>query len=272
MKLLVIVITLALLTSCGLQNQIDEINKKNNEQGDDIYDLKRRVALLESQMSSSKAQLDALDTTVSNNQANINSQIADINSQVSAIEAAGEATQAQVDALQDALAAALFDAAALSSRVGTIEGDTAALQLQSIQLSTDLQDLSDYVDQQVALGHVAFNYLNNKANVVNSTLNSLQSQVGLLQNNMNAALVQLATLQGYTNIVSIKDPCGKQGSYDEVFLKLSTGKYLSSFSDNANGLNTRFTVLTDGSFRTTDATNCNFTVSGGGTVISNEHN
>jgi hypothetical protein len=54
--------------------------------------------------------------------------------------------------------------------------------------------------------------------------------------------------------------------YDEVFLRLSTGVILASFSDNANGLNTRFSVLTAGSYQTTDATGCRFNVNASNVV------
>lgn len=63
------------------------------------------------------------------------------------------------------------------------------------------------------------------------------------------------------NIVEIIDPCGDTpNKYDEVILKLGNGTYLASFSDNANGLNTRFSILLPGNYRTTDGTNCNFTL------------
>lgn len=72
--------------------------------------------------------------------------------------------------------------------------------------------------------------------------------------------------------VGILDPCGATpGYFNEVFLKLANGQYVASFSDNANGKNTRLALLTDGNFVTTDGTSCYFTVSGAGTVISNEH-
>jgi hypothetical protein len=63
-------------------------------------------------------------------------------------------------------------------------------------------------------------------------------------------------------VTEIIDPCGQQhpNGYDEVILKLGNGKYLASFSDNANGLNTRFGVLPAGTYRTTDGTNCTFTL------------
>lgn len=62
-------------------------------------------------------------------------------------------------------------------------------------------------------------------------------------------------------IVSVFDPCGPSGGYDEVILKLGNGKYISSFSENANGKNTRFVMLSSGgSYVTTDGTNCAFTL------------
>lgn len=62
-------------------------------------------------------------------------------------------------------------------------------------------------------------------------------------------------------VTEIIDPCGDDPyKYDEVILKLGNGKYLASFSDNASGLNTRFGLLPAGTYRTTDGTNCTFTL------------
>lgn len=70
------------------------------------------------------------------------------------------------------------------------------------------------------------------------------------------------------SITSIVDPCGDApGIYDEVFLKLANGTLLASFSDNANGNNTRFSVLVPGSYVTTDGSNCHFSVDSAGNVI-----
>lgn len=70
------------------------------------------------------------------------------------------------------------------------------------------------------------------------------------------------------SIVSIYDPCGKglphAATYgqDEVFLAFANGVILASFSDNAAGLNTRFSVLRDGvGYMTTDGSGCQFNVS-----------
>jgi len=63
-------------------------------------------------------------------------------------------------------------------------------------------------------------------------------------------------------ILSIIDPCGPQHAqgYDEVILKLGNGQYLASFSDNANGQNTRFGILPNGNYTTTDGTGCHFSL------------
>ena len=66
---------------------------------------------------------------------------------------------------------------------------------------------------------------------------------------------------GADAVVELVDPCGDaSGIYDEVLLKLGDGTLLASFSDNVNGQNTRFSVLTPGSYVTTDGSNCHFTV------------
>lgn len=68
-------------------------------------------------------------------------------------------------------------------------------------------------------------------------------------------------------IVGLIDPCGDApGVHDEVFIKFQNGTIIASFSDSASGLNTRFSVLTPGSYVTTDGSNCHFTVTSAGNV------
>lgn len=72
---------------------------------------------------------------------------------------------------------------------------------------------------------------------------------------------------GTYQIISIIDPCGDaSGIYDEVLLKLANGTIIASFSDNANGNNTRFSLIPAGSYVTTDGSNCHFSVDGSGNV------
>lgn len=69
--------------------------------------------------------------------------------------------------------------------------------------------------------------------------------------------------------VALLQPCGDSPNvYDEVFLKLSNGTVLASFSDNINGYNTRFSVLVPGNYATTDGTGCTFSVDASGTITN----
>lgn len=66
---------------------------------------------------------------------------------------------------------------------------------------------------------------------------------------------------GAAAVIEVIDPCGDApGVYDEVILRLANGQLLSSFSDNSNGKNTRFSILTPGSYMTTDGSSCRFNV------------
>lgn len=150
-------------------------------------------------------------------------------------------------------------------------------------VDSDLQTQIDELKRQVSMlntqmaanssqmGSLAALVASNNT-LTQSQIASIQSTISSLQASSNTTTVQIATLQGYKNIVAIKDPCGAQGGWNEVFLQLADGHYLASFSANMSGDYTRLVQLIDGTYTTTDGTNCSFTVSGGGTVISNEHN
>lgn len=71
------------------------------------------------------------------------------------------------------------------------------------------------------------------------------------------------------SVVDVIDPCGPSGGFDEVFLRLANGTVVASFSDNSAGQNTRLSILVDGSFVTSDGTNCAFTVTTNTSVTPN---
>lgn len=71
------------------------------------------------------------------------------------------------------------------------------------------------------------------------------------------------------SVVNVIDPCGPSGGADEVFLELANGTLVASFSDNAAGQNTRLSILNDGSYVTSDGTNCAFTLSTDTSVTPN---
>lgn len=75
-----------------------------------------------------------------------------------------------------------------------------------------------------------------------------------------------ASVTAYT-IVDVIDPCGDSPNvHDEVLLKLANGSILASFSDNSSGQNTRFSVIYQGSYVTTDGSGCHFQVQANGIV------
>jgi hypothetical protein len=72
--------------------------------------------------------------------------------------------------------------------------------------------------------------------------------------------------------VAIINPCGDAPNiYDEVFLKLNNGILLSSFSDKVNGENTRFSLLTSGTYMTTDGDHCTFTLNASNVITYESH-
>lgn len=72
-------------------------------------------------------------------------------------------------------------------------------------------------------------------------------------------------------VVGIVDPCGDApGIFDEVFLRLENGQLVASFSDNASGSNTRFSLLVPGSYVTSDGSYCYFSIDNQLQLI-NEH-
>lgn len=79
---------------------------------------------------------------------------------------------------------------------------------------------------------------------------------------------QDAAPPSYYGVTSIVDPCGRQGSFDEVLLKLSNGQILAHF---ASGAQQFLAIIGNGTYSTTDGTSCTFTITSEG-EITNEHN
>lgn len=157
----------------------------------------------------------------------------------------------------------------LSNDSTLLESNYSLLESQIAQLTNNLNLLSSQVDTNNINVQNSINQLNVSINNLQSYLNNTNTQLSNQQTQINSMLVSIAQLQGYTNIVSIKDVCGDApGKIDEVMLVLSNGKILSSFSDNSNGQNTRFALLSPGNFVTTDGSNCKFTVNNAGQIVN----
>lgn len=58
-------------------------------------------------------------------------------------------------------------------------------------------------------------------------------------------------------VVGLVDPCGPQGTFDEVLLRLANGELLAHYS---SGNKEFLTQVGPGNYSTTDGTNCHFTV------------
>lgn len=65
------------------------------------------------------------------------------------------------------------------------------------------------------------------------------------------------------DVSEIIDPCGSQGAYDEVLLRLGNGQIMAHY---ASGTNQFLTLLSAGNYVTTDGTNCHFTISASGVI------
>ncbi len=148
------------------------------------------------------------------------------------------------------------------------------LDLLENSMVTIRQDMStqgvDLYALELALADAEANHSGDVASL-QAQITTASNNMVILQGSLSSALTSIAVLQGYNNIVAVVDPCGAQGLVpNEVLLRLSNGTLLASYSDTAAGLNTRFAVLGNGTFSTTDSTHCVFTVTNG--VLSNEHN
>ena len=63
------------------------------------------------------------------------------------------------------------------------------------------------------------------------------------------------------------DPCGDNpGQFDEILLLMSSGEIVAFFEQGARRY---LSVITPGSYRTTDAQNCRFDVLTDGSVVDN---
>lgn len=102
-----------------------------------------------------------------------------------------------------------------------------------------------------------------------SQIASALSNISTIQTIVNTQTTTLVTLQTNENITAFHDFCGnKPGFYNEVGMITSSGKIVVYFESSGN----RFlSILRDGSYMTSDGTACYFTVTNGGTVITNEH-
>lgn len=159
----------------------------------------------------------------------------------------------------------------LSSRITSVEDDVNSIKQQIALLE---QGLAVQVSTIESLESLVDSLTNSNA----ASISILQANILVLQANAVNTTAQLAVLNGYQHIIGFVNPCGDNPNrYDEVFFKVynaSTNSYslIASFSDNVNGLNTRFSVIAPGGpYMTTDGDNCQFRVAADGFTITNQN-
>ena len=91
-----------------------------------------------------------------------------------------------------------------------------------------------------------------------ATANTFTAQIEALQGQHDATVERLIALELEERVVEIFDPCPTvNGGHKEMLFKTSTGKVVGYFEHG----NHRFlAVLKPGTYRTTDARNCQFVV------------
>lgn len=99
-----------------------------------------------------------------------------------------------------------------------------------------------------------------------SRADSQDAQISVLQTESAQLTADLAILQARVQglednlqVFSVQDPCGNGPGFDEVILSTNIG--LIAFFES--GTNRFLTVLSNGTYQTTDAQHCLFTVSNG---------
>lgn len=140
----------------------------------------------------------------------------------------------------------------LSLSITGVNANLAALSMTITSLSDQESDDVDYLESLIAAQL--------------SLINSLSSNISTLQDNVNDNNALLVELQTDESIDEFVDPCGDSPGFDEVLVRTRTGKLIAFFESGSQ----RFlSVLTPGSYVTTDASSCHFVVSASLMVIDN---
>lgn len=132
------------------------------------------------------------------------------------------------------------------------EQEQKVLELESIVLSL----LTLVENSELELAELSQNYSDQQ-----STIEAIQAQQDAMSILIASNQSRLAELETGLMVVQLIDPCGDSiGQFDEILLKLSDGTIIAYFE---HGSKRFLTVVSDGNYRTTDASNCAFSVSNG---------
>lgn len=221
---------------------IDGLTKEIARLDGAIKDNRIDIALLQSALNTTNMQLAITMAVADNNTLQLNSLATTLNAQIVSLQNEIVALT-QADVITDTL-------------LTSITNDIVVLQGQVSSINTTL-----------TLNNTQIVSLQNSLTV---NVNNLQTQIDSLQTTTNDDIVNIYTIiNGVNDVAAIVDPCGDSPGWDEVLLRLADGSIVASFSDNASGLNTRFTVIPHNSsqvYSTTDGTSCGFKVMNDGLI------
>lgn len=216
-KVLAVIILAGMTLACGVPKQLAKDCGGDFELGcRQLFGTPDNNDDLQSQITTERERNDQQDQ-----------ELADLKSRMSVAEVSIEATQVSLDMVNDDLAT-LYRLTALNGVVNAIQ----AAQIAQLQVRS----------------------------------NTLSAQIITLQSQANSAQAQITALQAQDSIVDYLD-CAVGNvvdgpGYDEVILRTKSGKLIAYFKDN--GSREFLTLLTPGSYRTTDQQACSFTVNSAG--------
>jgi len=160
-------------------------------------------------------------------------------------------------------------------QVDQLDGRITRLEQQVLLLQTvqsGQQTVLDLLGQQYSSLQNVDSLILDQINTIMGRLDDLESDLYDLDCDLSVVQAQIVNLfsqisalqtASQHSIVALIDPCGDGAGFDEILLKLQNGTLIAYFE---SGSNRHLSVLPAGSYRTTDAQNCNFTVSSSGVV------
>jgi len=128
---------------------------------------------------------------------------------------------------------------------------------ESDNRDNELSQADEYLQEQI-------DALLSSVGELYSLVGSIEADQDTLSQDIALNVLKLAELESNDSIVEFVDPCGDNpNKFDEILMVTSTGKYVAYFESGGE----RFlTVLPNGSYRTTDAQKCNFSIVNGAYV------
>lgn len=142
----------------------------------------------------------------------------------------------------------------ISDRVSQLEEQIQWFSNNLAQNATKTQELADRLE------------LLDESNMENAEeISTIKTDLYFTQGTAILALERIAELETQEKVVEFIDPCGPTNGYDEVILRMNSGKLLAYFE---SGTQRYLTVLKKNqSYRTTDAQSCNFSVNTQGVLV-----